>query len=69
MALGKPVVSYVRESDLGFLPAEMREEMPVQNVTPQTLVDRLEEISINVRNGGYGLSEHDNMHYVGTIRE
>ncbi len=44
MALGKPVVSYVRESDLGYLPAAMRDELPVQNVTPQTLVDRLEEI-------------------------
>ena len=37
MALGKPVVSYIRDEDLGFVPAEMRDQLPVINATPESL--------------------------------
>lgn len=37
MALGKPVICYLREDDLRFLPAGMRAELPVINATPESL--------------------------------
>jgi hypothetical protein len=43
MALGKPVVSYVREEDLLFVPEEMRNEIPVVNATPSTVESVLTE--------------------------
>jgi glycosyltransferase involved in cell wall biosynthesis len=41
MALGKPVVSYLREADLGFIPQPMREEMPIVRAEPGTIYDVL----------------------------
>lgn len=41
MALGKPVVCYLREEDLQYIPAGMKEDMPIINATPDTLVDTL----------------------------
>lgn len=43
MALGKPVVCFVRESDLRLIPAGIGEEMPVINATPDTLYDSLKD--------------------------
>lgn len=43
MALGVPVVSYIRESDLGVLPQEMRAALPVLRATPETLAAVLRE--------------------------
>jgi hypothetical protein len=43
MALGKPVISYLREEDLKFIPAEMRAEIPIMNATPQTVYYVLKE--------------------------
>jgi hypothetical protein len=37
MALGKPVISYIRDGDLHFIPAEMRDELPVISATPDSL--------------------------------
>jgi glycosyltransferase involved in cell wall biosynthesis len=37
MALGKPLVAYVREEDLGFIPPGMRAELPVVNATPSSV--------------------------------
>jgi glycosyltransferase involved in cell wall biosynthesis len=37
MALGKPVVCYLREEDLAFLPAEMRAELPIIRADPLSL--------------------------------
>lgn len=42
MALGKPVVSYIREGDLRFVPQQMREELPVVSASPDT-IDRILE--------------------------
>lgn len=44
MALGKPVMSYIRETDLVFIPEEMRIDLPIINVRPETLVNDLERI-------------------------
>lgn len=41
MALGKPVVAYIRESDLQFLPSEMSAALPIISATPATLHDVL----------------------------
>ncbi len=37
MALGKPVVCYVRDEDLKYIPAEMRQEMPIIRAEPATI--------------------------------
>jgi glycosyltransferase involved in cell wall biosynthesis len=37
MALGKPVVCYIREEDLKFIPARMRRDLPIIQATPATL--------------------------------
>ncbi|MEK9773222.1 MAG: glycosyltransferase family 1 protein, partial [Opitutae bacterium] len=38
MALGKPVLCYIRESDLRFIPQEMAQDLPVINVESNTLL-------------------------------
>lgn len=44
MALGKPVVAYIREQDLSFIPAAMRAELPVVNATPGSIYDVLRDL-------------------------
>jgi glycosyltransferase involved in cell wall biosynthesis len=44
MALGKPVIAHVRNSDLGVLPAAMRDELPVVDATPTTIADVLRSL-------------------------
>lgn len=41
MALGKPVVSYLREEDLKFIPPDMRNDIPIINATPETIYEVL----------------------------
>ena len=41
MALGKPVVCYVRVCDLKFLPPGMRDDLPLISATPSTVYDVL----------------------------
>ena len=41
MALGRPVVAHVRESDLERVPAELRAELPVVDARPGTITDVL----------------------------
>jgi glycosyltransferase involved in cell wall biosynthesis len=43
MALGRPVVAYIREDDLGHVPAEMRDDLPIVRATPETLPDAIRE--------------------------
>lgn len=43
MALGKPVVAYLREGDLHVLPRDMRAELPVIDATPATVYGVLKE--------------------------
>ena len=44
MALGKPVLVYLREDDLHFLPAEMRRELPCIQVTPDSVEQALQNV-------------------------
>lgn len=37
MALGKPVLTYIRHEDLQFIPPAMREELPVIEVSPSSI--------------------------------
>jgi len=39
MALGKPVITYIRQEDLRFVPSLMAKELPVINAAPDTLYD------------------------------
>lgn len=41
MALGKPVLAYIREEDLRFIDPKMREELPIVQATPQSVKDVL----------------------------
>jgi hypothetical protein len=43
MALGKPVMCYLREGDLKFIPEQMRRDLPIINVTPTTIYESLKE--------------------------
>lgn len=44
MALGKPVVAYIRDRDLHFIPPAMRAELPVVNATPDSITRVLREL-------------------------
>ncbi|MBF8731391.1 glycosyltransferase family 1 protein [Pseudomonas guariconensis] len=44
MALGKPVLVYLREEDLRFIPEQMRADLPFINANPFTVKDRLREV-------------------------
>jgi glycosyltransferase involved in cell wall biosynthesis len=44
MAMGKPVVCYIREQDMKFVPPAMRDEMPILQIDPGRLVDDLAAI-------------------------
>ena len=41
MALGKPVLCYLREADLAYIPEPMRRELPIIRATPTTIYDVL----------------------------
>jgi glycosyltransferase involved in cell wall biosynthesis len=41
MALGKPVIAYIRDEDLRFIPPAMKEELPLVNANPHTIYDVL----------------------------
>lgn len=41
MALGKPVICFIRDEDLGFIPAEMRQELPITQSTPENIFEVL----------------------------
>jgi hypothetical protein len=43
MALGKPVICYIREGDLGFIPQQMRQDLPIIRATPGNIYDVLRE--------------------------
>ncbi len=41
MAMGKPVICYIRESDLKFISKPMREDIPIINANPNTIYEVL----------------------------
>lgn len=44
MALGKPVLAYIREDDLVFIPHQMKTDLPVINVTPDAIEKCLQQV-------------------------
>ena len=44
MALGKPVICYIREDDLRFVPEDMARELPIVRARPETLPQVLREL-------------------------
>ncbi len=50
MALGKPVICYLRDDDLKFIPEQMRLSLPVINATPDTIYAVLKEWLTTRRN-------------------
>ncbi len=43
MALGKPVICYMREEDMHYLPSGMWDECPIINATPETIYEVLKD--------------------------
>jgi len=43
MALGKPVICYIREEDLRFIPERMRDQIPLIGANPETVCDVLRQ--------------------------
>lgn len=41
MAMGKPVICYLREDDLSFIPGQMRQQLPIINANPDNIYDVL----------------------------
>lgn len=47
MALGKPVVSYIRREDLEFIPQEMKLELPIIEANPDSIYEVLKGVLTN----------------------
>lgn len=43
MALGKPVIAYIRQDDLRFIPSGMRKDLPIIEASPDTIYNVLKE--------------------------
>lgn len=44
MALGKPVLAYIRNQDLGFIDPQMRKDLPIVQTTPDSVLEVLRRI-------------------------
>jgi hypothetical protein len=44
MALARPVIAYLREEDMQFIPQAMREELPVVSATPESIYHVLRDL-------------------------
>ena len=44
MSLGKPVISYIRESDLRFIPAKMKQDLPIIKTSPNDIFETLKYV-------------------------
>lgn len=44
MALGKPVLAYIRDDDLGFIDSQMRQELPIIQITPDSVTNVLRRV-------------------------
>ena len=55
MALGKPVVCYIREEDLKFIPSQMKDDLPLVNANPNTIYEVLSRL----------VEQQDQLHLIG----
>jgi len=51
MALAKPVICYIREDDLKYIPQAMRAELPIINATPDSIYTVVREWVTSRRHG------------------
>jgi len=49
MALGKPVLVYIRDEDLKFIPTEMQDDLPFLQITPTTVEEALRSLLLMPR--------------------
>lgn len=77
MALGKPVICYIREEDLKFIPKEMKCDIPIINATPETiynvlktylLKDKSEYIELGKKGRSYVEKWHDPKKIAASLR-
>lgn len=57
MALGKPVIVYVRDEDLKFLPQKMQADLPIINTTPSEFENTLRDVIEMPREDLYKLAK------------
>lgn len=78
MALGKPVLAYIRQEDLGFIDPEMREELPIVQATPHSVKDvlrgvletpREDLVALGRRSRAFVERWHDPMCIAASIRQ
>jgi len=78
MALGKPVLVYIRDDDLRFIPHQMRDQLPVLRTTPDTVeadlrkiieMPRSELVKIGQKSRAFVERWHDPMVIAKMIRE
>lgn len=77
MALGKPVMAYIREEDLKFIPVEMKDDLPLLRITEDTLkqdlrrvfaMSREELVQLGMRSRQYVEKWHDPMRIAKEIK-
>lgn len=78
MALGKPVMVYIRDEDLQFIPLEMKADLPVLRVTLETVKDDLRRLMQMPRDELHALAQrsrryverwHDPLRIAGQIKQ
>ncbi|MEE9572396.1 MAG: glycosyltransferase [Candidatus Neomarinimicrobiota bacterium] len=77
MALGVPVICFIREEDLKFIPMEMKEEIPIINANPtnihkvimETIEDRKNLLQIGEMSRAYVEKWHDPIKIAGRMKE
>lgn len=78
MALGKPVMVYIREEDLQFIPAEMKDELPFLRVTTESVTEDLRRLIDMPREELFALAQrsrryvekwHDPLRIAGEIKQ
>jgi glycosyltransferase involved in cell wall biosynthesis len=75
MACGIPVVCYIRERDLGFIPQQMKEDLPIINAQPSTIYRVLKDITekrsmlstLSKRSRAYAEKWHDPVRIAGKV--
>lgn len=57
MALGKPVMTYIRDEDLQFIPSEMKADLPILRVTVESIKEDLRRLLQMPRDELYALAQ------------
>jgi glycosyltransferase involved in cell wall biosynthesis len=77
MALGKPVLAYIRDEDLRFIDQEMRQQLPILQTTPDSVLEvlrgvlemtRPELVALGMRSRAFVERWHDPMRIAAMIK-